>query len=484
MPAHSRLPRLALVLTLFSLPTLSPAQTPNTSTAPSKDSVLFDFDGGNFDGWTLSGDCWDKASATPKTFTDKQGNAAVTGIVGSGYLTTLYKNAATTGKATSKDFTIDKPFLTFKIGGGRYPKEACLNLLIDGKIVRTETGNDSATLVPASWDVSLLVGKTAHLEIVDATANPNRGYIMVDNIVPATHEELPDEPMPATTPTILRRFAKTVKDFRVRKGVYAEYGISQAEFNALAARITAIVIKPKFDHNPKMSLEARAKTIRDAVTAEVDNVVSETKKPVLLERMIWQGLYDWIRTHFHYSEYLAKDDTPGEVRKPFWDPKHLMAMPSPYCVCAGYGNTLVAMGKACGLDCFQVNGFARRFFDSSKLPDDPMKPWHKWAIMRQSDGLSVPADPTTSSIDLKIARQLPIDKWIASSTLPSSPEDWAIYAAVFYTTVLPTTGKAISESEQISTLEYSAWKRIEIANLKTLYSQHTGTVYWKTSLVE
>ena len=81
MPAHSRLPRLALVLTLFSLPTLSPAQTPNTSTAPSKDSVLFDFEAGTFDGWTLTGDCWDKASATPKTFTDKQGNSFVSDVV-------------------------------------------------------------------------------------------------------------------------------------------------------------------------------------------------------------------------------------------------------------------------------------------------------------------------------------------------------------------------------------------------------------------
>ena len=140
MPATSRLFRLALVLSLSALPTFTTAQTPNTQTAaPSKDSVLFDFESGSFDGWTLTGDCWDKAPATPKTFVDKQDNSAVSGIVGSGYLTTLYKNAATTGKATSKDFTIDKPFLTFKIGGGRYPKEACLNLLVDTKSVRTSS---------------------------------------------------------------------------------------------------------------------------------------------------------------------------------------------------------------------------------------------------------------------------------------------------------------------------------------------------------
>ena len=150
--------------------------------ASTKDTILFDFESGNFDGWTLTGDCWDAQPATAKTFVDRQGNPLVTGIVGKGYLTTLFKNAATTGKAVSKDFTIDKPFLTFRIGGGYYPKKACLNLIVDGKIVRTETGNDSAILLPAYWDVYALIGKIAHLEIVDATANPNRGYVMVDDL--------------------------------------------------------------------------------------------------------------------------------------------------------------------------------------------------------------------------------------------------------------------------------------------------------------
>ena len=103
-----RLHRLALILTLSALPTLALAQTPNPqSTAHSKDTVLFDFEGGNFDGWTLTGDCWDKQPATSKTFVDKQGNSAVSGIVGNGYLTTLFKSATTTGKAVSKDFVVD-----------------------------------------------------------------------------------------------------------------------------------------------------------------------------------------------------------------------------------------------------------------------------------------------------------------------------------------------------------------------------------------
>ena len=191
--------RLALAITLSLLPTLATAQNPIASpAAPSKDTILFDFDNGTFDGWTLTGDCWPKQPATAKTYADKQGNPLVSGIVGSGYLITVNKGAADTGKAVSKDFVIDKPFLTFKIGGGHYPKEACLNLVVDGKIVRTETGDyvpgDESykpSLKPAYWDVYALMGKTAHLEIVDATSNSNRGYVMLDDLCLA---EIPNTP--------------------------------------------------------------------------------------------------------------------------------------------------------------------------------------------------------------------------------------------------------------------------------------------------
>ena len=103
MPAHSRLPRFVLVLALFVLPTLSLAQPPNTPTAaPSKDTVLFDFDGGNYNGWTLTGDCWDKQPATAKTFVDKQGHSLVLGIVGTGFLISQYKNPAAMGNTVSQ----------------------------------------------------------------------------------------------------------------------------------------------------------------------------------------------------------------------------------------------------------------------------------------------------------------------------------------------------------------------------------------------
>ena len=78
MSATFCLPRLALVLALSALPTPSLAQTPTAKpspvASPSKDVILFDFESGNFDGWTLTGDCFSKSPATSKTFVDKQNN--------------------------------------------------------------------------------------------------------------------------------------------------------------------------------------------------------------------------------------------------------------------------------------------------------------------------------------------------------------------------------------------------------------------------
>ena len=54
--------------------------------------------------------------------------------------------------------------------------------MIDGKAVRTATGDDTPELRAVSWDVALAIGKTAHFEVVDSTKSAARGYVMVDDI--------------------------------------------------------------------------------------------------------------------------------------------------------------------------------------------------------------------------------------------------------------------------------------------------------------
>lgn len=74
-----------------------------------------------------------------------------------------------TGKLTSPEFTIDRHFITFWIGGGR-PREGSatgLHLLVDGKRVRSAAGRDMNEMALQHFDVREFAGKKARLELID-----------------------------------------------------------------------------------------------------------------------------------------------------------------------------------------------------------------------------------------------------------------------------------------------------------------------------
>ena len=70
-----------------------------------------------------------------------------------------------TGTLTSTPFTIERAYVNFWIGGGNHPGGPYLNLLIDGKTVRTATGHDSNRMRGESFDVRELAGKVARIEM-------------------------------------------------------------------------------------------------------------------------------------------------------------------------------------------------------------------------------------------------------------------------------------------------------------------------------
>ncbi len=159
-----------------SRPPGSLAALPSTSFA--------DFEGGTWATWTVTGDAFGDAPATNALFPGK-----IKGFGGLGFACTLNPRTgnAATGKAVSPEFTIERPLITFKIGGGNLPLgstggQACVNLVVDGQVLRTASGNGLPSLSNVVWDVSALAGKKARLEIIDNSASPNRGYILVDDI--------------------------------------------------------------------------------------------------------------------------------------------------------------------------------------------------------------------------------------------------------------------------------------------------------------
>ena len=151
--------------------------------AAGPDLLIADFEGESYGDWTVTGEAFGPGPARGTL----PGQMPVDGFQGRGLVNSFYRGDATTGTLTSPPFTLQRQFIAFLIGGGKDAERTCLNLLIDGQIVRTATGpNDrpggSETLARESWDVSEFAGKTAVLQIVDQ-ATGGWGHINVDHIV-------------------------------------------------------------------------------------------------------------------------------------------------------------------------------------------------------------------------------------------------------------------------------------------------------------
>ncbi|GMU91429.1 MAG: hypothetical protein AMXMBFR4_04870 [Candidatus Hydrogenedentota bacterium] len=142
------------------------------------DIIVFEnWESGSYGKWKIEGDCF---GAAPVSGT-LPGQQPVGGMQGGYYVNTYVGGDGTTGRAVSPEFTIEKRFIHFRIGGGNHPDETCLNLIVDGKVVHTSTGDNTEQLKPQRWDVSAFVGKKAVIEIVD-THTGGWGHILVDEI--------------------------------------------------------------------------------------------------------------------------------------------------------------------------------------------------------------------------------------------------------------------------------------------------------------
>ncbi len=76
------------------------------------------------------------------------------------------------GTLTSIEFTIVGETMNFLIGGGNRPwdenpEPCCVNLVINGEVERTITGESHESMKRKEWDVADLKGKTAQLVVVD-----------------------------------------------------------------------------------------------------------------------------------------------------------------------------------------------------------------------------------------------------------------------------------------------------------------------------
>jgi len=154
-----------------------------TTVAAQEDILIADFEGKDYGDWKVDGEAFGPGPARG-TLPDQM---KVTGFEGKRLINTYYKGDNTTGTLTSPAFEIKRKYINFLIGGGKYPGETCINLLVDGKVARTATGPNekpggSEELDWHCWDVSELLGRKAQIQIVDKRTG-GWGHINIDHII-------------------------------------------------------------------------------------------------------------------------------------------------------------------------------------------------------------------------------------------------------------------------------------------------------------
>lgn len=164
---------------------IRPRAAAETDPAPREPVVFADFESEGYGRWTAEGEAFGSGPAAGTL----QNQNPVSAFKGQRLVNTyLGGNDRLQGRLLSPPFVVERPFIGFLIGGGNHPDQTCINLLVDGRAVRTATGKNAERLEPHNWDVSELAGKEARIEILDRQSG-GWGHINIDQI------EFRDEPM-------------------------------------------------------------------------------------------------------------------------------------------------------------------------------------------------------------------------------------------------------------------------------------------------
>lgn len=153
------------------------------------DIVFADFEDGTYGAWKTEGTAFGSRPVTlaeipayqsPQTM-GAHGQALVNSHASAPTADPAAKDGAT-GKLISPDFTIERNYIRFLIGGGSLSEESGLHLVVDGKVVRTACGSNDNKLRTDMFEVREFAGQKARLEVVDQ-AVVSWGNFGVDYIV-------------------------------------------------------------------------------------------------------------------------------------------------------------------------------------------------------------------------------------------------------------------------------------------------------------
>ena len=148
-----------------------------------RDIIVANFESNDYRDWEVTGTAFGPGPAQGTL----PGQMVVTGFLGRGLVNTFYNGDASTGTLASPEFKIQRSYINFLIGGGGYAGQTCINLLVNGQVVRTAVGPNtesggSEQLDWHSWNVGDLLDQRVQIQIVDQYTG-GWGHISIDQIV-------------------------------------------------------------------------------------------------------------------------------------------------------------------------------------------------------------------------------------------------------------------------------------------------------------
>jgi sucrose-6-phosphate hydrolase SacC (GH32 family) len=170
--------------------------TPATYKAAPDDILVADFEGDDNGGWKAEGEAFGPGPRVNR----------VTGFLGKKLINSYLKGDTTTGTLTSPPFKIERKHINFLIGGGNHPGKVGMQLIFEGKVVRSASGPAMKNAAQQeimdwhSWDVSEFAGKTVTLQIIDQVTG-GWGHTLIDHIFQSNNA------MSSSMPTMAARKA-------------------------------------------------------------------------------------------------------------------------------------------------------------------------------------------------------------------------------------------------------------------------------------
>jgi cytochrome c553 len=257
------------------------------------DILFADFERGNFEGWTASGDAFGDAPQTLESVAAYQG--PINGV-GKFFINThnvqrdgkLVSSDSLTGTLTSKPFKIERDRIEFWIGGGAHQGKTCVNLLIDEKVVLSATGRNNNQMFKSSWDVKSLKGKTGQIQVVDAHKE-GWGNVGLDHVV-FTSESIAQAPNVKIAAVSVTRIQAVAKELNL-DGALLEQWVK----SILAAR--------NDEANP-LNLWARICLDDGDVAQLIANVVANWKSQQEKDGQLTDGVVEVVNYQSSDAEWL------------------------------------------------------------------------------------------------------------------------------------------------------------------------------------